>query len=118
MKKRILQRQQRVRAKIKNQGRKRKLTVFRSSRHIWAQIVDLTQGRTLVAFSSKALMKMPKYRQQKLGRLKAAELSGYHLAKKALKLGIKRLVFDRGHYAYHGRVKALAEGARRGGLKF
>lgn len=112
------QRQQRVRQKIRYGKRKRKLTVFRSNRHLWVQIIDLTTGRVLLAYSTKALFKLPKYRKQHQSRLKTARILGQFLAEKAVKQGLKRVVFDRGGYVYHGRVKALAEGARAGGLKF
>jgi len=118
MKNKIKQRQHRVRQKIRYGGRHRKLTVFRSNRHVWAQIVDLATGKTLAAFSTKALFKLPKYRGKKISRQKAARLAGQLLAKKATAQGIKQVVFDRGGYVYHGRVRSLAEGARAGGLKF
>ncbi len=118
MKPNLKKRQQRVRQKLRQQGRKRKITVFRSNRHIWAQIVDIVSGQTLVAFSSKALLKMKKYQKEKMSRVTQARLVGQELARLALKKGIKRVAFDRSGYVYHGRVKALAEGARAGGLKF
>lgn len=107
----------RTRSRIKLLGRKRKLTVFRSNRYIWAQIVDLVSGKSLVGLSDRGLMK----KKQSLAKLTKTERAfevGKELAKKAVKLGIKRVAFDRGPYRYHGRVKALAEGARAGGLKF
>jgi len=109
-------RKRRIRSKIKLLGRKRKLTVFRSHRYIWAQIVDLVSGRSLVGLSDKGLMKKKKS-LAKLTKTERAFEVGKELAKKAVKLGIKRIVFDRGPYRYHGRVKSLAEGARAGGLK-
>jgi large subunit ribosomal protein L18 len=99
-----------VRQRIKSQGRGRKLTVYRSNKHLWAQIVDLPSGKTLVSGNTKTLGKKGTKTEQ------ALEL-GKKLAKKALKKDIKRVAFDRGAYAYHGRVKALAEGARQGGLQ-
>ena len=90
----------RVRNRIKRTGRLR-LSVFRSLKHIYAQIIDDEKGVTLVSASSLAL-----------------KLKGRALAEKALALGIKQVAFDRGPYKYHGRVKALAEGAREGGLEF
>jgi large subunit ribosomal protein L18 len=99
-----------VRQRIKSQGRGRKLTVYRSNKHLWAQIVDLPSGKTLVSGNTKTLGKKGTKTEQ------ALEL-GKNLAEKALKKDIKRVAFDRGAYAYHGRVKALAEGARQGGLQ-
>lgn len=107
----------RVRSKIKLLGRKRKLTVFRSNRYIWAQIVDLVSGKSLVGLSDKGLMKKRKS-LAKLAKTERAFEVGKELAKKAIKLGIKRVAFDRSLYRFHGRVKALADGARAGGLKF
>jgi len=81
------------------------LSVFRSSKHIYAQLIDDQAGETLAAASGG-------------GDISAASKVGKDLAKKAAKLEIKKVVFDRGGYKYHGRVKALAEGAREGGLSF
>ncbi|MFH1561593.1 MAG: 50S ribosomal protein L18 [Patescibacteria group bacterium] len=105
----------RVRAKIKASGRGRRLSVFRSSRYLWAQIVDLTTGRTLLGLGDKKLLSKE---TKKLTKVEKAFKLGEALAKEAKKQGIKQIVFDRGPYPYHGRVKALAEGARAGGLKF
>ncbi|WP_337845973.1 50S ribosomal protein L18 [Thermus sp.] len=100
----------RVRNRIKRSGRLR-LSVFRSLNHIYAQIIDDEKGETLVAASSLALkLKGPK--------TEVARQVGRALAEKALAKGIKQVAFDRGPYKYHGRVKALAEGAREGGLEF
>ena len=90
-----------------------RLSVFRSNQHLWAQIIDDTQGKTLVSASTKNLTK----EQQKLPKIKQAELVGKLLAKRA-KEQKKQLKFDRGPYKFHGRLKALAEAARKGGLKF
>jgi len=104
-------RRRRVRGRIKASGRLR-LTVFRSARHIYAQIVDDARGRTLVAASSLDA-------QVGSGGNKAgAEAVGRLLAERAKAAGISEVAFDRGSYPYHGRVRALAEGARAGGLKF
>ena len=91
-----------------------RLSVFRSNQHLWAQIIDDTQGKTLVSASTKNLTK----EQQKLPKIKQAELVGKLLAKRAKKIAKKQLKFDRGPYKFHGRLKALAEAARKGGLKF
>ncbi len=108
-------RKQRVRAhllKVAN-GRPR-LSVFRSSKHIYAQVIDDAQGQTLVAASS-----MEKdFKGEKGGNREAANLVGKLIAQRAVKAGIENVVFDRGGYLYHGRVKALAEAAREAGLKF
>ncbi|MDA7946321.1 MAG: 50S ribosomal protein L18 [Hyphomicrobiaceae bacterium] len=98
-----------------SQGRPR-LSVFRSSKHIYAQVIDDTQGKTVAAASSieKDLRKsLPKG-----GDIGAAQAVGKLIAERAVKAGIKDVIFDRGGYIYHGRVKALADGAREGGLKF
>ncbi|GLV48592.1 50S ribosomal protein L18 [Thermus sp. LT1-2-5] len=100
----------RVRNRIKRTGRLR-LSVFRSLNHIYAQIIDDEKGETLVAESSLAL-------KLKGNKTEVAREVGRALAEKALAKGIKQVAFDRGPYKYHGRVKALAEGAREGGLEF
>lgn len=106
-------RRERVRRKLRGSGRVR-LSVFRSSRHMYAQLIDDTSGRTLAAASS-----LEKDFAGKTGGSKeGAEKVGRLLAERAQKSGHKKLVFDRGAYLYHGRVKALAEGARAGGLEF
>ncbi|PJE69147.1 50S ribosomal protein L18 [Candidatus Shapirobacteria bacterium CG10_big_fil_rev_8_21_14_0_10_38_14] len=90
-----------------------RLAVFRSNKAIYAQIIDDKQRKTLVAASSLELGK-----EIKEDKSQQALAVGELLAKKALKAGIKTVVFDRRHYQYHGRVKALADGARKGGLQF
>jgi len=90
-----------------------RLAVFRSAKHIVAQIIDDEKGQTLVTASEKDLSK-----KEKLTKTEKAKLIGEILGKKALKLGLKKIKFDRRSYQYHGRVKALAEGARQGGLDF
>ncbi len=105
-------RAQRSRSQI-NQGQIRpRLSVFRSNKYIYAQIIDDKAGKTLVAVSIKELKDKVKDKQQQ-----AREL-GKVMAAKANKGKIKKVVFDKGPYKYHGRVKALAEGAREGGLDF
>jgi len=91
-----------------------RLSVFRSNKYLWTQIIDDAKGKTLVSASTKNLTKD----QQKLPKIKQAELVGKLLAEKAKKLIKKQLKFDRGPYKFHGRIKALAEAARKGGLKF
>lgn len=105
-------RQRRVRARIKASGRLR-LSVFRSARHIYAQIVDDAKGATLAAASS-----LDKDVKGGGGNKVAAEAVGKLLAKRAKAAGITAVAFDRGSFPYHGRVRALADGARAGGLKF
>ncbi|MFS8741302.1 50S ribosomal protein L18 [Synechococcus sp. WC10meta] len=100
----------RVRNRVKRTGRLR-LSVFRSLNHIYAQIIDDEKGETLVAESSLAL-------KLKGNKTEVARKVGLALAEKAIAKGIKQVAFDRGPYKYHGRVKALAEGAREGGLEF
>jgi len=90
-----------------------RLAIFRSLKSVSAQIIDDEQGRTLTMVSEKDLPK-----KEKLTKTEKAQLMGEILAQKALKAGVKKVVFDRRRYRYHGRVKALAEGARKGGLDF
>ncbi len=110
-------RKQRVRAKLRrgSAGRLR-LSVFRSSQHIYAQVIDDEAGRTVAAASSldKELRGNLKTGADKA----AAEAVGKLLASRATAAGVDRVVFDRGSYVYHGRIKALADGAREGGLSF
>ena len=108
-----LLRHRRVRAKISGTPECPRLDVFRSNKHIYAQIIDDTTGRTLCAASSTS-----KDFGASGGNKEAAEKVGKAIAEKALGLGIKNVVFDRGGYIYHGRVQALAEGARSAGLEF
>ncbi|MFN5930342.1 MAG: 50S ribosomal protein L18, partial [Sphingobacteriales bacterium] len=90
------------------------LSVFRSNSDIYCQLIDDVNGSTLVAASSREKDILA----QKVNKSEKSKLVGMSLAKKALALGIQTCVFDRGGYLYHGRVKAVAEGAREGGLKF
>lgn len=106
-------RQRRVRSKIIGTKEKPRLSVFRSNKHIYAQVIDDEQGKTIMSISEKQLEK-----KEKLVKLEKARELGKVLAKMANEKHIKQVVFDRGGYAYHGRVKALAEGAREGGLAF
>lgn len=102
----------RVRNRIRNVTDNPRLSVYRSLKHIYAQIIDDRQGKTLVAASSKDRG------LAKASGVKAAAMVGEVLGKKATQQGISAVVFDRGGRTYHGRVKALAEGARQAGLKF
>lgn len=110
------QRHKRVRLKVKGTAARPRLCVFRSLDHIYAQIIDDTQGHTLVSASTLD----PEIRKETDGKMKAgqAELVGSIIAKRAVSKGINQVAFDRGGYKYHGRVKALGEAARQSGLKF
>ena len=113
----FLKRARRNRQALRKKGEtKLRLSVFRSSKNIYAQLIDDQKGSTLVAASSldKDLKAVIKSGNDK----SAAEAVGKLVAERALKEGLKNVVFDRGGYRYHGRVKALAEGARGAGLKF
>ncbi|MDC0651768.1 50S ribosomal protein L18 [Alphaproteobacteria bacterium] len=94
-----------------------RFSVFRSNSNIYAQLIDDNKHSTIVAFSSLD-KELRKKTNNKGGNIKVAEIVGSTLAKKALEKGIKNVFFDRGGYLYHGRVKALAEAARKEGLKF
>jgi large subunit ribosomal protein L18 len=110
-------RQTRVRRSLRAHAYgKPRLTVFRSSKQIYCQIVDDGLGRTLAAASS--LEKANREGLKSGATVAAAKIVGQQLAERATLAGISEVVFDRGAYAYHGRVQALAEGAREGGLKF
>ncbi len=107
-----------VRVRVKVQGTESvpRLSVFRSLNHIYAQVIDESQGHTLVAASTlEAEIKTAAEGKPKAAR---SELVGTLVAKRALDKGISQVVFDRGGFKFHGRVKALAEAARQGGLKF
>jgi large subunit ribosomal protein L18 len=112
-----LRRKVRLRFQLRRKaGGRPRLSVFRSGRHIYAQVIDDVEGRTVAAASS---MDRALREQLKTGADKdAAAAVGKLVAERALAVGIKDVVFDRGSYLYHGRVKALAEAAREGGLAF
>lgn len=103
--------------KYRTTGPRPRLVVFRSNKHIYAQIVDDEQQRTLMGASSLSQAIAEEVAQSK-GKLAVAKLVGKHVAKLAKEKNITQVVFDRAGYLYHGRVKALAEGAREGGLEF
>ena len=107
-----IKRHNRVRGKISGTAARPRLDVFRSAKHIYAQLIDDEAGVTLAAAST-----MDKDFEGFGGNVEAATQVGKNIAKKALEKGITEVVFDRGGFVYHGRVKALAEGAREGGLK-
>ena len=108
-----LRRHTRVRGKITGTVQRPRLNVYRSLNHVYAQIIDDVKGVTLVAASS-----VEKDFGMAGGNKEAAKKVGELIAKRAAEKGITEVVFDRGGYVYHGRVKELAEGAREGGLKF
>ncbi len=109
----FIQRKKRVRAKVFGLSGRPRLSMYRSNRGIFAQIIDDEKGKTMVSVSTndKGL--------QKVGtKTEKASLAGEMLAKLAIKAKIKKVVFDKSGYKYHGRIKAFADGARKGGLEF
>jgi large subunit ribosomal protein L18 len=107
-----LRRRRRVRARIRGSAERPRLSVYRSNRGVFAQLIDDEAGRTLAAVN---------WTESELrgsSRMEQAKKAGELLAKRGAGAGVSTCVFDRGGYRYHGRVKALAEGAREGGLKF
>jgi len=131
--KRIM-RHRRIRAKISGNAKVPRLCVFRSERYIYAQLIDDETGKTILSVSDKGLKgktastavhpraerkdSKPEEKEILKGKTLLAHKVGELIAKSALQEKIERVVFDRGGYKYHGRVKALADGARKGGLKF
>lgn len=104
----------RIRRKISGSATKPRLSVFRSNSEIYAQIIDDVNGVTIASASSKD----KDISAQKMNKVEKSKLVGEALARKAKDLGVTSVVFDRGGYLFHGRVKSLAEGAREGGLQF
>jgi large subunit ribosomal protein L18 len=109
---RRLKRRRRVRAKVRGSAERPRISVFRSNRGIFAQLIDDDSGRTL------ASVNWTESDLRSLKPMEQASKAGALLAERAKSAGVETAVFDRGGYQYHGRVKALAEGAREGGLKF
>src|ERR1700744_5535104 len=107
-------RQSRTRFHIGRKSDRVRLSVFRSGKHIYAQIIDDKEGATLASASSNEKDE----KTSKAYNVEAAKAVGKKIAERAIAKGVKELVFDRGGYIYHGRVKALAEAAREGGLQF
>ena len=107
-----LRRRRRVRAKVRGTAERPRLSVFRSNRGVFAQLVDDTSGRTLAAVNWTE----PDLRSLRSGE--QAKKVGELIAQRAKEAGIESCIFDRGGYQFHGRIKALAEGAREGGLRF
>lgn len=112
-----LRRKRRVRKRVRGTPERPRLCIFRSAKHIYAQVIDDVAGRTLAAASS-----VSKEQAEALGgrggNRQAASVVGQAVAERALAQGVKKIVFDRNGFLYHGRVKALAEGARQAGLEF
>ncbi len=111
-----LRRKKRMSSKVKGSSERPRLNIFKSARHIYAQVIDDRSGQTLVAASTLS----PELKGQNLGKGKTevAKKVGALIAEKALARQIKKVVFDRNGFLYHGRIKALAEGAREKGLDF
>lgn len=107
-------RKRRIRARVEGSSEKPRLAVFRSNRHIYVQLVDDGKGHTLVAASSLE----EELKSKVSGTIEGAKTLGNLVAKRALAKNISQVVFDRSGYLYHGRIKALADAAREGGLKF
>ena len=105
-------RRYRIRKRIQGSGGRPRLSVFRSARHIYVQLVDDDSGRTLAAASSREVGSPGP------GKVSVSSEVGKLIAQRAKEKGVTRVAFDRGGYLFHGRVKALAEGARAGGLEF
>ena len=106
----------RVRRKISGTSERPRLSVYRSLNHVYAQVIDDIQGVTLVSASS--LESAVKTQKDDKNKVNVAELVGALLSERAKEKGVSQVVFDRGGYKYHGRVKALADAARKGGLVF
>jgi len=104
----------RIRKKISGSTQKPRLSVFRSNKDIYVQLIDDTKGTTIASASSRE----KDIAAQKGNKVEASKRVGEAIAKKSLELGISNVVFDRSGYIYHGRIKAVAEGAREGGLQF
>ncbi len=111
-----LKRKYRIRTKVSGSVSRPRLTVFRSAKHIYAQIIDDTSGQTLI--SASTMEKQIREKEKAESKVKAADEIGKLVAKRALDKGITSVVFDRNGYKYHGRVKALSDGARETGLDF
>jgi large subunit ribosomal protein L18 len=111
-------RRRRVRRKVFGSPDRPRLSVYRSLRNVYAQIVDDTRGVTIAQACSLELVRSGDLDATKAGNSEGASVVGEALAARAKDAGVSRVTFDRGGYKYHGRVKALADGARKGGLEF
>ena len=111
-----MKRRQRIRKNLKGTSARPRISVFRSARHIYAQVIDDTSGQTIAAASSleKTVREQPKFDN----KVATATFVGKLLAERAIGQGVQKAVFDRNGFLYHGRVKALSEGAREAGLDF
>ena len=109
-----LSRKKRVRAKVHGTPEHPRMSVFRSARHIYVQLIDDLESRTLISACSLS----PELKDAPKGNIEGAKKVGELIAKKAMEKGITKVVFDRNGFKYHGQVKAVAEAAREGGLKF
>ena len=116
IKKAVMRRKYHVRKKVFGTPDRPRLSVFRSNKHIYAQIIDDTAGATLVSAGTRA--KSLREKLANTGNTKAAQVVGEEIARQALGVGIKCVCFDRNRYKFHGRIKALAEAARKAGLVF
>jgi len=115
---RRLRRHRRVRGKVNGTGERPRLVVYRSLNHVEGQVVDDVAGKTLVGLSTLAAALRERKAAEGMTKTDLSRAAGKALAEKAREMGITNVVFDRGGYLYHGRVKAFAEGAREGGLEF
>lgn len=114
-----LKRKKRIRKKLSGTPERPRMSVFRSAKHIYAQIIDDTKGETLVAASSvESAVKDHPDRVSAKGKIPVSVIVGKLIAERALKKGLKKIVFDRNGFLYHGRVKAVSDGAREAGLDF
>ncbi len=106
----------RIRKKISGTAEKPRMSVFRSNKHVYVQLIDDEQGRTLCSYSTRK--KEVADQSEGLDKSAQAELVGQYMARQSMEKGINNVVLDRNGYRYHGRIKKLAEGARKEGLKF
>lgn len=111
-----LKRKKRIRKKLVGTGKRPRLCVFRSARHIYAQIIDDSLGQTLAAASS--IEKDVREHPESKNKVATASTVGKIIGRRAIEKGFKKVVFDRNGFLYHGRIKAVSEGAREAGLKF
>jgi large subunit ribosomal protein L18 len=111
-----LKRKKRIRKKLVGTEKRPRLCVFRSAKHIYAQVIDDSHGQTLVAVSS--IEKSVRQNPETKNKVAAASYVGKIIGQRALEKGVKKVVFDRNGFLYHGRVKAVSEGAREAGLEF
>lgn len=109
---RKIKRQIRTRSKIKGTADRPRLSVYKSNLYMYAQLIDDDAKKTIIGVSEKHLKEAP------VGKIAKAKAVGILLAKKAIEKKVKKVVFDRGSYSYHGRISGIAEGAREGGLEF